>query len=45
MSAYPWSAKSCTTGAMAILPANHGFTVCWSVDTTSIGDVAASARQ
>ena len=43
--AKPCSAKSCTSGACATLPANHGFTVCRSLDTTSTGDVAASARQ
>src|SRR5262245_48836094 len=45
MRAYPCDEKSRTTGAVAIFPANQGLTECWSVDTTSTGDVAAKARQ
>src|SRR5258708_32281034 len=36
ISGKPSSAKSFTGGTKASLPLNHGLTVCWSVDATSV---------
>src|SRR5262245_2425993 len=41
----PAAARSTTGGAKSSLPANHGFTVCWSPDRTSVRWLACSERR
>src|ERR1700735_329466 len=44
MSLYPCASKSATAGDTSAWPENHGFTVCLSVDTTSIRCSGISER-
>src|SRR6266404_9826596 len=41
----PSAAKSLTGGEKSTLPLNHGLTVCWSVDATSIRWLAINDRK
>src|SRR5712671_6633759 len=44
ISGKPWAAGSVTGGEKGSFPLNHGLTVCWSVEATSVRWLAISER-